>query len=180
MSSSTPQAPLGSGFGHDTPADEVIRGIDLAGKTAIVTGGYAGIGRETARVLAEAGASVVVPARDLKKAQANLSGLAGIEIAALDLLDPASIDAFATSFIASGRPLHLLVNNAGIMATQLTRDARGYETQFATNHLGHFQLTARLWPALAKAGEARMVSVSSAGHRYSGVDLDDPNFEHRA
>ncbi|SDT87281.1 NAD(P)-dependent dehydrogenase, short-chain alcohol dehydrogenase family [Verrucomicrobium sp. GAS474] len=175
----TPQSPIGSGFHVETTSAEVIRGLDLTGKTAIVTGGYAGIGLETARTLAGAGASVIVPARDLEKAKANLRGFPGIETAFLDLLDPDSIDAFAASFLASGKPLHLLIDNAGVMAPPLTRDARGYEIQFATNHLGHFHLTARLWPALVKAEGARVVAVSSAGHRFSGVDLDDPNFERR-
>jgi NAD(P)-dependent dehydrogenase (short-subunit alcohol dehydrogenase family) len=97
----------------------------------------------------------------------------------MDLLDPASIDAFAAGFIASGRPLDILVNSAGIMACPLARDARGYESQFATNHLGHFQLTARLFPALRQADGARVVSVSSWGHHYSPVMFEDPNFERR-
>ena len=98
----------------------------------------------------------------------------------MDLLDPASIDGFAETFLASGRPLHILVNSAGIMALPtLTRDSRGYECQFATNHLGHFQLVARLWPALRQANGARVVSVSSWGHHYSPVVFDDPNFNHR-
>lgn len=98
----------------------------------------------------------------------------------MDLLEPGSIDAFAARFVESGTPLHLLINNAGIMACPLTRDARGFEYQFATNHLGHFQLTARLWPALARAQGARVVSVSSRGHWFSPVNFEDPNFEHRA
>src|SRR5262249_33258654 len=97
----------------------------------------------------------------------------------LDLIDPASIDAFAHRFLGSGQPLDIRINNAGIMAPPLRRDARGYESQLATNHLGHFQLTARLWPALKQAGSARVVSVSSTGIRFGGVDFDDPNFEHR-
>ena len=97
----------------------------------------------------------------------------------LDLLDPFSIDAFANRFVTSGQGLHILVDNAGIMANPLTRDARGYESQFATNHLGHFQLTARLWPALRRAPGARVVSLSSVGHRRAKVDFDDPNFERR-
>ncbi len=176
---STPQAPIGSGFGAASTAAEVIRGRDLSGKTAIVTGGYSGLGRETARVLRSAGARVIVPARDLDRAATALKGL-DVEIQPMDLLDPASIDAFAERFVGSGQPLHILVNSAGIMATPLVRDARGYESQFATNHLGHFQLVARLWPALRQANGARVVSVSSWGHRYSPVVFDDPNFERRA
>jgi NAD(P)-dependent dehydrogenase (short-subunit alcohol dehydrogenase family) len=190
------QEPIGYGFGAANTAEDVIKGIDLKGKTAIVTGGYSGIGLETTRILVGAGATVIVPARDQQKAAAAVKGLgtteakdpgttegkglAGVELASMDLIDPASIDAFADAFLASGRPLHLLINSAGIMASPLMRDARGYESQFATNHLGHFQLTARLWPALLKAGNARIVNVSSWGHRYSPVNFEDPNFEHRA
>ncbi len=103
-----------------------------------------------------------------------------MEIELLDLFDPASIDAFAERFLASGRPVHALVNNAGIMATPLSRNARGVESQLATNHLGHFQLTARLWPALRGANGARVVSLSSRGHLRAAVDFDDPHFERRA
>ncbi|MFJ9116987.1 oxidoreductase [Streptomyces sp. NPDC102394] len=175
----TAQQPLPSGFGAASTAEEVIEGVDLTGKVAIVTGGYSGIGLETARVLRSAGAEVLVPARDLRRARAALETVPGAEVECLDLLDPASIDAFAEKFLASGRPLHILVNSAGIMATPLTRDARGYEAQFATNHLGHFQLVARLWPALVAAGGARVVSVSSRGIRFGGVDFDDLHFERR-
>ncbi|MGE0044199.1 MAG: SDR family NAD(P)-dependent oxidoreductase [Hyphomonadaceae bacterium] len=172
----TPQAPIKSGYGHRTTAREALGGADLTGKTAIVTGGYSGLGLETTRALAEAGATVVVPARTPDKAKAALAGIRNVEQASLDLSEPGSIDAFAESFLASKRPLHILINNAAIMASPLMRDARGYEAQFATNHLGHFQLTARLWPVL-KAGGARVVSLSSIGHRRSPVNLDDPNFE---
>jgi NAD(P)-dependent dehydrogenase (short-subunit alcohol dehydrogenase family) len=158
---------------------DVIKGIDLTGKTAIVTGGYSGLGKETVRTFRGAGAEVIVPARDVQRATAELADIDGVTVEQLDLLDPASIDAFADRFLATGRPLHLLVNSAGIMAAPLTRDARGYESQFATNHLGHFQLTTRLLPALRQAGGARVVSVSSRGHRYSSVDFDDPQFDHR-
>ncbi|MBV8281954.1 MAG: SDR family NAD(P)-dependent oxidoreductase, partial [Candidatus Eremiobacteraeota bacterium] len=158
------QAPIGSGFGAGSTAAEVIRGRRLSGKIAIVTGGYSGIGLETTRALCSAGASVVVPARDRDKAGTALSGIDGVEIEPMELTDPASIDAFAGRFIATGRPVHILVNSAGIMACPLARDARGYESQFATNHLGHFQLVTRLLPALRRAKGARVVSVSSWGH----------------
>ncbi|MFF8731016.1 oxidoreductase [Streptomyces sp. NPDC015171] len=175
----TAQQPLRSGFDAASTAGEVMRGIDLTGRTAIVTGGYSGIGRETARVLRAAGAEVVVPARDPERARTALREVAGVEVEPMDLMDPAAVDAFAEKFLASGRPLHILVNSAGIMAPPLARDARGYESQFATNHLGHFQLAARLWPALVAAGGARVVAVSSRGIRFAGVDFDDPHFEHR-
>jgi NAD(P)-dependent dehydrogenase (short-subunit alcohol dehydrogenase family) len=173
----TVQAPLQSGFGHRSTARETLAGRRLDGMTAIVTGGYSGLGLETTRALAEAGATVIVPARSPEKARAALAGIARVEQELLDLADPASIDAFARRYIASKRPLQLLINNAAIMACPLTRDARGYEAQFATNHLGHFQLTARLWPALAASAGARVVSLSSIGHRRSGVSLEDPQFE---
>ncbi|HZU98160.1 MAG TPA: oxidoreductase [Planctomycetota bacterium] len=175
----TKQAPIGSGFGAKTTAREAIAGVDLRGKVAIVTGGYAGIGTETTRALVEAGATVVAPARSPEKARAALAGIDRVELEALDLADPASIDAFAQRFLASGRALHILVNNAGIMACPLERDARGFEPQLATNHIGHFQLTARLWPALARAKGARVVSVSSRGHRRSKLVFDDPHYERR-
>lgn len=176
----TIQQPIGSGFGAASTTDDVIRGIDLSGKNAIVTGGYSGLGRETVRTLGSAGAKAIVPTRDLARASAALAGIDNVEIAPMDLLDPASIDAFAAKFLESGRPLHLLINSAGIMACPLTRDARGYEAQFSTNHLGHFQLVSRLRPALRQANGARVVSVSSRGHYFSPVVFDDPNFERRA
>ena len=172
------QAPIHTGFSAATTAQDVLVGIDLTGKTAIVTGGYSGIGTETARALRAAGARVIVPARDLEKARTALAGL-DVEIATMDLSDPSSIDAFAAAFVASGSPLHILINSAGIMACPLMRDARGNELQLATNHLGHFQLAARLWPALVRANGARVVALSSLGHRYAAIDFDDPNFERR-
>ena len=174
----TLQKPIGSGFGAASTADDVIKGIDLSGKIAIVTGGYSGIGVETARALRSAGARVIVPARDHDKAAAALQGI-DVEIEAMDLLEPASIDAFAERFLASGQPLHILVNSAGIGGAPLTRDARGYELHFATNHLGHFQLAMRLWPALRQANGARVVAVSAWAHSRSPIVFEDPNFEHR-
>lgn len=145
----------------------------------IVTGGYSGLGLETTRALARAGADVVVPTRSPDKARSALADIAGAVQAPMDLLDPASIDAFARWFLQSGRPLDVLINGAGIMATPLRRDASGNESQWSANHLGHFRLTARLWPALRRAQGARVVSVSSRGHRISGVDFEDPNFVRR-
>jgi NAD(P)-dependent dehydrogenase (short-subunit alcohol dehydrogenase family) len=158
---------------------DVIKGIDLTGKTAIVTGGYSGLGKETVRALRAAGAAVIVPARDTTRASKELADIDDVTVEELDLLDQDSIDAFADRFLATGRLLHILINSAGIMANPLTRDSRGFESQFATNHLGHFQLTTRLLPALRQADGARVVAVSSRGHRYSPVDFEDPNFEHR-
>jgi NAD(P)-dependent dehydrogenase (short-subunit alcohol dehydrogenase family) len=185
MSAYTPpiQQPLHSGFHATSTADEVMQGISLAGRTAIVTGAYSGLGRETARALVAAGARVIAPARDVPRARQELTSLDSVEVWPMDLLDPTSIDAFAQRFLAEGQPLHLLVLNAGIMALPtLEHDARGLELQFATNHIGHFQLTGRLWPALASAGAAggaRVVVVSSRGHRFSPVVFDDLHFERR-
>jgi NAD(P)-dependent dehydrogenase (short-subunit alcohol dehydrogenase family) len=169
------QKPLTSGFGLRTAAMEVVAGIDLTGKTSLVTGGYSGLGLETVRALANAGAHVVVAARRPEAASEALADMAGqVDIIELDLSDPDMIDRFGADF--SG-PLHILVNNAAIMANPLTRDKRGYESQFATNHLGHFHLVGRLWGALVKADGARVVSLSSIGHRICGVNLEDPSFE---
>ena len=173
------QHPLGSGFSATSTAAEVIKGIDLKGKIAIVTGGNAGIGLETTKVLASAGATVIVPARDIEKARKNLQGIPNVEIEIMDLARPGTIDAFAEKFLASGRPLHLLINNAGIMWVPLQRDSRGFESQLSTNYFGHFQLVAKLWPALKDANGSRIVNVSSLGHHMAPFNFDDPNFEHR-
>jgi NAD(P)-dependent dehydrogenase (short-subunit alcohol dehydrogenase family) len=178
MYGATLQKPIGSGLGAASTAADVIKGIDLSGKIAIVTGGYSGIGVDTVRALRSAGAKVIVPTRDRDKAATALAGI-DVEIDAMDLLDPASIDAFADRFLASGQPLHILVNSAGIGGAPLTRDARGYELHFATNHLGHFQLAMRLWPALRKANGARVVAVSAWAHSRAPLVFEDPNFERR-
>ncbi len=173
------QQPLGTGYNAATTASEVIKGIDLSGKVAIVTGGNTGIGLETTKVLAEAGATVIVPARDLEKAKKNLEVIPNVELESMNLTDPDSIDAFAEKFLQSGRPLHLLINNAGIMWVPLQRDSRGIESQLATNYIGQFQLVARLWPALKKANGARVVNVSSYGHQMAPFHFEDPNFLNR-
>lgn len=173
------QQPIGSGFNAATTANDVIKGIDLTGKIVIVTGGYTGIGLETTKILSAAGATVIIPARSIKKAKENLRGIANVALEIMDLMDTASIDAFAEKFIASSRPLHLLINNAGIMWVPLRRDSRGMESQLSTNYLGQFQLTARLWPALKKANGARVINVSSFGHQMSPFHFEDPNFEQR-
>lgn len=174
-------------FGHRTTALEVVEGIDLSGRTAIVTGASSGLGVETARALAQAGARVVLPGRSpdkLAEAVADIRATTGndaVEAAEMDLGDLDSARRFADAFVESGAALHILVNNAGIMATPPRKTAQGFESQFGTNHLGHFVLTGRLLPALRKAaqedGEARVVALSSIGHRIAPVDLEDPNFE---
>lgn len=173
------QKPVGSGFNATSTASDVIKGIDLSGKIAIVTGGNTGIGLETAKTLAAAGATVIVAARDTEKARQNLQGIAHVELASIDLINPDSIDAFARKFLDSDRPLHLLIHNAGIMWVPLRRDNRGIESQLATNYLSQFQLTAKLWPALKKAGGARVINVSSYGHQMASFNFDDPNFLYR-
>ncbi|RKT14319.1 NAD(P)-dependent dehydrogenase (short-subunit alcohol dehydrogenase family) [Paraburkholderia sp. RAU2J] len=175
----TPQKPIASGFGAASTAAGVIQGIDLTGKTVIVTGGASGIGIETVRAFRSAGARIIVPARDTAKAKEALAAVPDIVVEAMDLLDPASIDRFASRALALTDKVDILVNNAGVMAAPLTRDARGYEMQFAANHLGHFQLTCRLWPVLLRADGARVVALSSYGHRRAGVDFHDPHFERR-
>lgn len=171
-----PQHPIGSGHGPRTTAAEVLAGRDLTGKTAIVTGGYSGLGLETTRALAAAGARVVVSARRRDIAEAALAGRAGVEIEDLDLADLDSVAAFAARFLASGRRADIIIASAGIMACPETRVGPGWEAQFAVNHLGHFALVNRLWPALA--GGARVVSVSSGAH-HMGMRWDDIDFTTR-
>lgn len=171
------QHPIGTGFTAASTADDVLRGLDLTGKNVIVTGGHAGIGLETTRALASAGASVTVGARDPERAARAVAKLERVDVSQLDLGDPKSIDAFAERWRASERPLHVLVNNAAAAPSrEVSRDARGYELQFATNHLGHFQLSQRLLPALRAARGARIVNVSSGAQRFGQIRWDDPNF----
>ncbi|MFA6152385.1 MAG: SDR family NAD(P)-dependent oxidoreductase [Chitinophagaceae bacterium] len=173
------QQSINSGFDAHSTTNDVIKDIDLTGKVVIITGGNTGIGLETTKTLAGAGATVIIPARDTEKAKRNLEGISNVELQAMDLMDPASIDAFAYEFLASGRPLHLLINNAGIMWVPLRRDSRGYESQLATNYLAHFQLTAKLWPALKQAKGARVINVSSHGHHFAPFNFEDLSFEKR-
>ncbi|MGN9845355.1 SDR family NAD(P)-dependent oxidoreductase [Nonomuraea sp. H19] len=172
----TPQHKIGSGFGARSTADDVLRGIDLSGKLAIVTGGYSGIGLETTRALARAGAHVVVPARRPDTAREAVEGIDGVEVDALDLADLESVRGFAERFLATGRGVEIVIANAGIMACPETRVGPGWEAQFATNHLGHYALVNRLWPAIVRGG-GRVVTVSSAGHGISGIRWDDVQFE---
>jgi NAD(P)-dependent dehydrogenase (short-subunit alcohol dehydrogenase family) len=170
-------------FNDRTTALEVVDGIDLAGRRAIVTGGASGIGVETARALAHAGAQVTLAVRDVaagERVAADITNTAGrddVSVAPLDLADLASVDALTAAW--SG-PLHILVNNAGVMDAPHGTTAQGWETQFGTNHLGHFALATGLHAALAAAGDARIVSVSSSGHASSPIVFDDLFFERRA
>ena len=173
------QHPLGTGFTAASTGGEVLAGLDLTGTNVIVTGGHSRLGLATTRALAAAGASVTVAARDTDRATALTAGIEGAAISQLDLLDPESIDDFAARWTRTGRPLHVLINNAALPAPPVVvRDARGYEGQFATGHLGHFQLTLALLPALRAAGSARVVNVSSGAHRFGEIRWDDVNFTH--
>ena len=173
----SPQRPIDSGFGAHSTATEVLSGIDLSGRLAIVTGGYSGIGIETTRALAAAGAQVIVPARRRDVAEEALRGLDGVEVGDLDLADLDTVHAFAARILDSGRSVDMLINNAAIMAAPETRVGPGWEAQFATNHLGHFALTNLLWPALAAGSGARVIALSSIGHRRSRIRFDDLMFE---
>jgi NAD(P)-dependent dehydrogenase (short-subunit alcohol dehydrogenase family) len=169
-------------FGFDSTAADVIEDIDLSGKRAIVTGGSSGIGVETARALAGAGADVTLAVRDTEAGQRTATEISAsngsaVHVGRLDLADQSSVAEFAASW---GGPLHLLINNAGVMALQeLTLTPDGWELQFATNHLGHFALAVGLHDALAAAGDGRIVSLSSRGHLRSPVVFEDINFSSR-
>jgi NAD(P)-dependent dehydrogenase (short-subunit alcohol dehydrogenase family) len=166
-------------FGFESTAAEVAEGIDLSGKRVIVTGGASGIGVETARALAGIGAEVTLAVRDTAAGERTAADIEGdVRVASLDLADPASIAAFVAAWDG---PLHVLVNNAGVMALpERILTPQGYELQFATNHLGHFQLALGLHDALAADGDGRIVSVSSSGHLRSPVVFDDISFSFRA
>jgi NAD(P)-dependent dehydrogenase (short-subunit alcohol dehydrogenase family) len=169
-------------FGFDSTAAQVVAGIDLTGRRAIVTGGASGIGIETARALAGAGAEVTLAVRDRVAGERTAddiiaaTGNKQVLVGALDLADQGSVAAFADAWEG---PLHILVNNAGVMASPETRTPEGWELQFATNHFGHFALTTRLHGALAGADDARVVSVSSSAHLRSGIVFEDIHFHHR-
>ena len=171
-----------SNFGAESTTDDVLSGIDLRGKRVLVTGASAGLGVETARALTSHGATVVGAARDLEKAKrateivrngARNGG--SLELVALDLASLKSVRACADSLVKAGKPFDVVICNAGVMACPKGRTADGFETQFGTNHLGHFVLVNRIVSLLAKG--SRLVNLSSAGHRFADVDLDDPNFE---
>ncbi|THH35288.1 SDR family NAD(P)-dependent oxidoreductase [Aliishimia ponticola] len=168
------QIPTGSDFTAKSTGTEVLGKIDLNGKTAIVTGGYSGIGLETVRALTAKGVRVIVPVRSPKKARDALAPLGdAVESAPMDLADLASVQAFAASVVNGLGQLDLLINNAGIMACPETRVGPGWEAQFGVNHMGHFALTKALMPLLQKTPGARVVSLSSTGHKLSGIRWDD-------
>ena len=170
-------------FGATSTTDDVLEGVNLRGKRILVTGVSAGLGVETARTLAAHGAQVVGAARDLTKAKAATQSVrdqaaagGGLELVELDLASLASVRACADALVAAARPFDLIIANAGVMACPKSQTSDGFETQFGTNHLGHFVLVNRI-ASLLKPG-ARLVNLASSGHRFSDVDLEDPNFDH--
>ncbi|MGV1761417.1 SDR family NAD(P)-dependent oxidoreductase [Rhizobium sp. A22-96] len=170
-------------FGATSTTDEVLAGVDLSGKRVLVTGASAGLGVETARALAARGAQVVGAARDLAKAErataavrADARNGGGLELIELDLASLASVRKASHALVSDGRTFDIVIANAGVMATPLGHTADGFETQFGTNHLGHFVFVNRIASLISPGG--RLVNVSSSGHRFADVDLEDPNFEH--
>ncbi len=171
------QIPTQSGFHAKSTAAEVMADIDMTGKTAIVTGGYSGIGLETVRALADKGASVIVPVRSETKARENLSDLRGdIKLAPMDLGDLSTVQTFAASVLGRYNQLDLLINNAGVMASPESRVGPGWESQFGICHMGHFALTIALMPLLRKTPNARVVALSSTAHKVSDIHWDDIQF----
>jgi NAD(P)-dependent dehydrogenase (short-subunit alcohol dehydrogenase family) len=172
----------GTGFDRDTTTDEVLAGVDLEGVTVLVTGGSGGLGLETVRALATHGATVIATARDVARAQEAIDGLgmpeaAAVRVEQLDLASLASVREAADRIVARDDHLDVLIANAGVMASPKGLTADGFETQFGTNHLGHFVFVNRVLPLLLAGAPSRLVMLTSAGHRLGDVDLDDPNFE---
>ncbi len=170
-------------YGFETTTNELLDGIDLSGKRVLITGASAGLGAETARALAAHGAEVVMAVRDIPKAERAAEAIratgpnAKMEFRELDLASLASVRACADALLAEGKPIDLLIANAGIMACPQGVTADGFETQFGTNHLGHFVFVNKLVPLVVAAAPSRIVVLSSSGHRFADVDLDDPGFE---
>ena len=171
-------------YGKETTTDELLEGRTLSGRRMLVTGGTSGLGLETARVLAAHGAQVVITARDADKAERAVATIrasaapgATVEVRELDLASLASVHTCADRLLAEGQPIHVLFANAGVMACPQGRTREGFETQIGTNHLGHFVFVGKLAPLVTRSAPGRIVVTSSAGHRISDVDLDDPNFE---
>jgi NAD(P)-dependent dehydrogenase (short-subunit alcohol dehydrogenase family) len=169
------QAPIGSGFGPRSTAAEVLEGIDLHGKLAVVTGGYSGLGLAAVKALAQAGAEVIVPARRPDVAREAISAIPNTSAETLDLADLDSVAGLAGRLVGGGRHIDILINNAGIMACPPTRVGNGWEAQFAVNHLGHYALVNRLWPLLD--GGSRVISISSGAHGITGIHWDDLHFD---
>ncbi|HEX7095777.1 MAG TPA: SDR family NAD(P)-dependent oxidoreductase, partial [Acidimicrobiales bacterium] len=173
------------GYGAETTTDEVLEGVDLSGRVAVVTGASTGLGLETARALASAGARVVLGVRGRERGEAALARItervphAELELELVDLASLESVRAFTDRVLARHALLHLVVANAGVMYTPFGRTAEGFELQFGTNHVGHFVLVNRLVPALVVGAPSRVVVLSSAGHHGADIDWDDPNFERR-
>ena len=172
------QKPTDSGFGAKTEPSEVMEGINLVGKTIVVTGGYSGIGLETSRALVNAGANVIAPARRKDIATKELDGIIDKDnIVEMNLADPSSVQKFVDDFTSSAESLDILINNAGVMACPEMRTSQGWELQFAVNQIGHFVLTKGLLPLMQKADGARLVTLSSTGHKISGIRWDDIHFK---
>ena len=171
-------------FSFESTTDDVLDGIDLSGRRFVITGAASGLGEESTRALAAHGASILMLARDPQKnaeaAERVRSEVpdADLSLDTVDLADLASVRSFAGRYVESGRPIDVLMNNAGVMACPFGHTADGFEMQFGTNHLGHFELTRLLEPAILAGDEPRIVILSSAAHGIANVDLDDPNFEH--
>ena len=172
------QKPVNSGFGAKTEPSEVLKEVDLNGKVAMVTGGYSGIGLETVRGLKDSGARVIVPARRTDVARSELAGIVeNGDILEMDLADPSSVTRFINEFNASGTSLDILVNNAAVMACPQMPTKKGWDLQFAVNHIGHFILTKGLLNVISQSAEPRIVMLSSTGHKLSGIQWEDIHFE---
>ena len=172
------QIQINSGFGAKSEPKEILNEIDLTGKIALVTGGYSGIGLETTKALVEVGAEVIIPARRVSIAKKELSGIIEDKnIIEVNLADPSSVIKVVEQLLDSKLTLDILINNAGIMACPQMPTKEGWDLQFAVNHIGHFILTKGLMPAMQKADEPRLVTLSSTGHKLSGIQWDDVNFE---
>ena len=180
MSISGQQQPIETGFSSKPEASEVMAGLDLSGKLALVTGGYSGIGLETVRALTDAGAKVFVPSRDVDRAVKALDGIIPAEqIGFMDLADLPSVNTFGESFANSHSKLDLAIFNAGVMACPLGRTQQGLEWQLGVNHVGHFALLQTLLQSLRNASGARLITLSSIAHRMSPVRFDDMNYQQR-
>ena len=180
MSISEQQHSIETGFGNKSEASEVMSGIDLSGKVALVTGGYSGIGFETVRALTGAGAKVIVPSRDVDRAVTTLDGVIGAEqIGFMDLSDLPSVTRFGEAIAANHPKIDIAIFNAGVMACPLYRTQQGLEWQLGVNHVGHYVLLQTLLPSLRAARGARLVTLSSIAHRMSAVRFDDMNYTDR-